>query len=177
MPTRRPRRRLGLSSFRLRRFGTLPADWAATLRNRWFADSAQEGDGFEPSVPRSPVSSVPLLLPARERRRFICVSSALRAIAWSRGTRNPEGSLRRWRNCPQRETESPAPRAIASVSDDVSKPLPISRGTKSSNPSPSCAESASHRFLSVAARSAGNVPKRRRTRSLRFHVRLPGRKI
>ena len=23
--------------------GTLPADWAPTLRNRWFADSAQEG--------------------------------------------------------------------------------------------------------------------------------------
>ena len=28
------------------------------LRNRWFADSPLEGDGFEPSVPRSPVSSV-----------------------------------------------------------------------------------------------------------------------
>jgi hypothetical protein len=35
-----------------RRFGTLPADWAPTLRNRWFADSAQEGAGFELSVPR-----------------------------------------------------------------------------------------------------------------------------
>jgi transposase len=34
-----------------RRFGTLPADWAPTLRNRWFADSAQEGDGFELTVP------------------------------------------------------------------------------------------------------------------------------
>ena len=32
--------------------GTLPADWAPTLRNRWFADSAQEGEGFGPSVPR-----------------------------------------------------------------------------------------------------------------------------
>src|SRR6516164_9752650 len=35
-----------------RRFGTLPADWAPTLRNRWFADSALERNGFEPSVPR-----------------------------------------------------------------------------------------------------------------------------
>ena len=30
-----------------RRFGTLPADWAPTLRNRWFADSVQEEEGFE----------------------------------------------------------------------------------------------------------------------------------
>jgi len=29
----------------------LPADWAPTLRNRWFADSAQEEAGFERSVP------------------------------------------------------------------------------------------------------------------------------
>jgi hypothetical protein len=29
------------------RFGTLLADWAPTLRNRWFADSAQEEAGFE----------------------------------------------------------------------------------------------------------------------------------
>ena len=27
--------------------GTLPADWAPTLRNRWFADSVQEEEGFE----------------------------------------------------------------------------------------------------------------------------------
>jgi hypothetical protein len=31
--------------------GTLPADRAPTLRNRWFADSLLEEDGFEPSVP------------------------------------------------------------------------------------------------------------------------------
>src|SRR5712664_190766 len=31
--------------------GTLPADLAPPLRNPWFADSPQEGDGFEPSVP------------------------------------------------------------------------------------------------------------------------------
>jgi hypothetical protein len=30
---------------------TLPADLAPPLRNRWFADSPLEGDGFEPSVP------------------------------------------------------------------------------------------------------------------------------
>ena len=35
-----------------RRFGTLPADWAPTLRNRWFADSALERTGFGPSVTR-----------------------------------------------------------------------------------------------------------------------------
>jgi hypothetical protein len=27
-------------------------EWAAPLRNRWFADSPLEGSGFEPSVPR-----------------------------------------------------------------------------------------------------------------------------
>ena len=43
----------GRSSLPLRRrFGTLPADWAPTLRNRCFTDSAQERNGFEPSVPR-----------------------------------------------------------------------------------------------------------------------------
>ena len=30
----------------------MPADWAPILRNRSFADSAQEGDGFEPLVPQ-----------------------------------------------------------------------------------------------------------------------------
>ena len=37
--------------------------WAQPLRNRWFADSPLEGDGFEPSVPRQlcvvPATNVP----------------------------------------------------------------------------------------------------------------------
>src|SRR5215831_18014156 len=36
-------------------------------------------------------------------------------------------------------------------------------GPNGSNPSPSCTESANHRFLSVGAQSAGDVPKRRRS--------------
>jgi hypothetical protein len=35
-------------------------------------------------------------------------------------------------------------------------------GNGGSNPSPSCAESANHRFLSVGAQSAGRMPKRSR---------------
>src|SRR5215468_5654799 len=39
----------------------------------------------------------------------------------------------------------------------------IAPRTGGSNPFSSCAESANHRFLSVGAQSAGNVPKRRRS--------------
>jgi hypothetical protein len=56
-------------------------------RVRFAIDSLLEGEGFEPSVPRSPVSSVGVArrsLLAREQERFTAISSAQLAIPWSR---------------------------------------------------------------------------------------------
>ena len=93
------------------------------LRNRKFADSPLEEDGFEPSVPVGLSPSV--------STRF----------------------------CRQERWKKP-----------VRKTLHL-RGTEGSNPSSSSGESANHRFLSVGAQSAGNVPKRRRSGRLPSRLR------
>ena len=100
---------------------------------RFAADSALEGAGFEPSVPR------------KESRRFEPASIPSRVGRCRRGGYGPGGDCR-----PDRAVEIADRRWCASeppleVRIKRSRRVGPSRGTDGSNPSPSSEESANHR--------------------------------
>jgi hypothetical protein len=113
-------------------------------RDRGFADSPLEGNGFELSVPRC--------LATAQRGR-------LHAAVNDNSSRRRNSSIGLPRPATARMIP-PRRRSIGPNSADGSKPLPISCGTGSSNPASSCGESATNR-------AAGAAKERRRGRGQR----------